>query len=155
MTRLNKLKTPAGVIIAIAAAAVLYMAITPETPTETTDAPQTVVEIDYPDNSGGEDMYRSRRISATQARELMTRYPNAIILDVRSEGEFATGHIPGAILLPDFEISAGAEDVLTDKYALILVYCQSGNRSRGATSLLMSMGYMNVYDFGGINTWPY
>lgn len=100
-------------------------------------------------------MFRSRRISASQARELMMRYPNAIILDVRTEGEFATKHIPGAISLPDFEISERASEILPDDYAPILVYCQSGSRSRGATSLLVSMGYVNVYDFGGINAWPY
>jgi len=105
--------------------------------------------------SGGEDMYRNRRITATQAKELMARYPNAIILDVRTEREFALGHIPGAILLPDFDIGYSASSVLPDLNALILVYCQSGNRSRGATSQLISMGYKNVYDFGGINVWPY
>jgi len=152
----KKIKTSAGIIIAIAAIAVLYMAITPQTPTETANEPDAAVEIEYnSDTPGGEDMYRSRRISATQAREMMTRYPDAIILDVRSEREFATGHIPGAILLPDFEISDKASEILKDYYNLILVYCQSGNRSRGATSLLVSMGYVNVYDFGGINAWPY
>ena len=100
-------------------------------------------------------MYRSRRISASDARELMTRYPNAIILDVRSEREFAMGHIPGAILLSDYNIRDKAAEILPDYYALILVYCQSGNRSRSATSLLVSMGYVNTYDFGGINSWPY
>ena len=79
----------------------------------------------------------------------------AIILDVRSASEFAYGHIPGAILLPDYDIKYSAEQILPDTDALILVYCRSGNRSRAATSLLLSMGYVNVYDFGGINTWPY
>jgi len=104
---------------------------------------------------GGDDMYRNRRISASEAKDLMTRYPNAIILDVRTEHEFQLGHIPGAILLPDFDIQYMAASILCDYNALILVYCQSGNRSRGATELLVSMGYRNVYDFGGISTWPY
>ncbi|MCL2285713.1 MAG: rhodanese-like domain-containing protein [Firmicutes bacterium] len=100
-------------------------------------------------------MTRNRRISAAYTRELVKRYPKAVILDVRSESEYAAGHIPGAILLPDFEISGRANEVLCDYNALILVYCQSGARSRAATSLLVSMGYVNVYDFGGINSWPY
>ena len=104
--------------------------------------------------TGGEDMYRNRRITATQAKELMGRY-SAIILDVRSASEFARGHIQGAILLPDYDIKYSAENILTDTNELILVYCQSGNRSRAATSLLLSMGFVNVYDFGGINAWPY
>jgi len=112
-------------------------------------------DYDIDDTTGGEEMVRNRRISASYARELMKRYPNAIILDVRSESEFATGHIPDAILLPDFEIKDRARDILYNYNALILVYCRSGARSRAATSLLVSMGYKNVYDFGGINSWPY
>jgi len=104
---------------------------------------------------GGDDMYRNRRISASEAKDLMTRYPNAIILDVRTEQEFQRGHIPGAVLLPDFDIQYMAASVLYNHNALILVYCQSGNRSRGAVELLVSMGYKNVYDFGGFSTWPY
>jgi len=85
----------------------------------------------------------------------MTRYPNAIILDVRSEREYAMGHIPGAVLLPDYDISEKATEVLKDYYVPILVCCQSGSRSRSATSLLVSMGYVNAYDFGGVSSWPY
>jgi rhodanese-related sulfurtransferase len=95
------------------------------------------------------------RISATEAREKMRANPNAIILDVRTAQEFATGKIPGAILLPDFAIREQATQVLPDKNALILVYCRSGARSREATYELISMGYTNVFDFGGINSWPY
>jgi len=121
----------------------------------------TVIVIQNQGNStapqycGGDDMYRNRLISASQAKELMTRYPSAIILDVRTEEEFQQGHIPGAVLLPDFDIQYMAASILYDYNALILVYCRSGNRSRGAVELLVSMGYKNVYDFGGFNTWPY
>ena len=97
----------------------------------------------------------NRRITASEARAMMRRNPNAIILDVRTEQEFATGRIPGAILLPDYAIEYRAAQVLPNYDALILVYCRSGNRSRTAVNLLSSMGYTNVYDFGGINTWPY
>jgi len=100
-------------------------------------------------------MVRIRRITASYARELMKKHPDAIILDVRSEQEFETGHIPGATLLPDFEIKNKASSILLDFDVLILVYCRSGARSHSATSLLVSMGFKNVYDFGGINSWPY
>ena len=108
-----------------------------------------------PTYTGGEEMARNRRITASQAKEIMEKYPDVIILDVRNYWEFTARHITGAISLPDFEISTRATDVLPDLYSIILVYCQSGNRSRGATSLLLSLGYVNVYDFGGINAWPY
>jgi len=97
----------------------------------------------------------SRRITASEARAMMKRNPNTIILDVRSEQEYATGRIPGAILLPDYALEYRAATALPYYDALILVYCRSGARSRASTSLLMSMGYRNVYDLGGINTWPY
>ena len=109
-------------------------------------------------HEGETDMYgyhRPRRITASQARARMQSYPDAIILDVRTQQEFDTGHIPGAILLPDYAIEAQAPYVLPDKDAMILIYCRSGNRSASAARLLVSMGYTNVYDFGGINSWPY
>ena len=99
--------------------------------------------------------YAPRRITASQARARMKAYPDAIILDVRTQQEFDTGHIPGAILLPDYTIETQASYVLPDKDAMILVYCRGGNRSASAARLLVSMGYTNVYDFGGINSWPY
>jgi rhodanese-related sulfurtransferase len=96
----------------------------------------------------------NRRISASAAREKM-RDGSAIILDVRTSGEYAKGRIPGAILLPDFDVREKAQSVLPNKDALILVYCRSGIRSHGAVCDLVSMDYTNVYDCGGINSWPY
>ena len=78
-----------------------------------------------------------------------------IILDVRTEEEFAEGHIEGAILIPNDEISETAEKILTDKDQLILVYCRSGRRSKLAAENLVALGYTNVKEFGGINTWTY
>jgi len=100
-------------------------------------------------------MYKNRRITAKQAMEIKKRYPAAIFLDVRSEWEYNTGHIVGAVSLPDYDIETRAESVLGDHNKIVLIYCQVGSRSRGATSLLVSMGYENAYDFGGIVDWPY
>ena len=77
------------------------------------------------------------------------------ILDVRTEEEFNTGHIDGAILIPDTDILEKAEETLTDKSATILVYCRSGRRSALAAADLVELGYSNVYDFGGIIGWNY
>lgn len=77
------------------------------------------------------------------------------VVDVRRADEYATGHVPGAILLPNETISETAESVLTDKNAAILVYCRSGRRSAEAASKLIALGYTKVYDFGGILSWPY
>jgi rhodanese-related sulfurtransferase len=114
--------------------------------------------IDEHGEDEGEDMTitaADRRISHSQARAWIEQYPDAIILDVRSAAEFATGYIRGAILLPVDDIETLAEEKLPDKNALILVYCRSGIRSHTATLQLMYMGYSRVYDFGGIIDWPY
>ena len=75
-------------------------------------------------------------------------------MDVRRQDEYATGHIPGAICIPNESIGSKRPDELPDLGQLILVYCRSGNRSKQAASKLAGMGYTNVVEFGGINTWP-
>ena len=94
-------------------------------------------------------------ISAREAKEIMDSETGYVILDVRTEEEFAEGHIPGAILIPDYEIESKAEQILTDKNQLILVYCRSGRRSKNASEALVSLGYTNIREFGGIIDWPY
>jgi phage shock protein E len=94
-------------------------------------------------------------VSAEDAKEYMDKEENHIILDVRTQEEYDAGYIPGAILIPDFEIADRAEKELPDKDQLILVYCRSGNRSKKASAQLVAMGYTNVVEFGGINDWPY
>jgi phage shock protein E len=95
------------------------------------------------------------KITATKAKEMMDQDTTITILDVRSQEEFDTGHIEGAILIPDTEITDKAEEILTNKSATILVYCHSGRRSALAAADLVELGYSNVYDFGGINDWTY
>ena len=53
------------------------------------------------------------------------------------------------------QIMEKAEDVLTDKDQLILVYCRSGRRSKIAAEALVELGYTNIREFGGIIDWPY
>lgn len=79
-----------------------------------------------------------------------------IILDVRERDEYDSGHISGAVLLPVGTIDENtAADVIPEKDSTVLVYCRSGNRSKTASSALADLGYTNIYEFGGINTWPY
>ena len=79
-----------------------------------------------------------------------------IILDVREQEEFDSGHIPGAVLLPVGTISDDtASAVIPEFDSTVLVYCRSGNRSQTASQALTELGYVNVYEFGGINTWPF
>ena len=94
-------------------------------------------------------------ITAQEAKQIMDTQEGYVILDVRSQEEFDGGHIPGAILIPDTEINEKAEQVLTDKNQLILVYCRSGRRSKLAAEALVELGYTNIKEFGGIIDWPY
>ena len=79
----------------------------------------------------------------------------AVAVDVREPDEYAVGHIPGAKLLPLGEVLSHAAEVLPDKRAPWLVYCRTGRRSADAVQKLASLGYENLYDLGGILSWPY
>ena len=94
-------------------------------------------------------------ITAQQAKEIMDTQEGYIILDTRTQEEYDTGHIPGAMVLPHDEVLKKAETVLPDKSQLILVYCRSGRRSKLAAEDLVKLGYTNFREFGGIIDWPY
>lgn len=96
-----------------------------------------------------------KQISQKEAKEIMDSEKEYVILDVRTEEEFAEKHIPGAVLIPHDEIESRAEKELLDKEKTILVYCRSGNRSKVASQILADLGYSAVFEFGGINDWPY
>ena len=95
------------------------------------------------------------QITAEDAKKLMDTESDYIIVDARTEEEYAEGHIPGAILIPEYEITEHAQSELPDKDQLILVYCRSGRRSKIASQALADLGYTNVKEFGGIIDWPY
>ena len=91
-----------------------------------------------------------RQISMDEAVKMMRDEKDYIILDVRRPDEFAEGHIPGAINVPNEEIGATEIAELPDKSQLILVYCRSGRRSKEAAGKLVKLGYTNIVEFGGI-----
>ena len=93
------------------------------------------------------------QITMSEAVEMMEIESDYIILDVRRPDEFATGHIPNAINIPNESIGTDEISELPDKDQLILVYCRSGNRSKQASQKLVKLGYSNVVEFGGINDW--
>lgn len=104
---------------------------------------------------GGENNIAYQQITPNQAKEIMDTEQDYIIIDARTEEEFAQGHIEGAILIPEYEVKERAEKQLPEKDALILVYCRSGRRSKIASEELVNLGYTNVKEFGGIIDWPY
>ena len=106
---------------------------------------------------GGNSMEQNSYQQITQdvAKEMMDA-GDVVILDVREQYEYDAGHITGAVLLPVGGITEdAAAAVIDDLETVVLVYCRSGNRSKTASQVLVDIGYTNVYEFGGINTWPY
>ena len=102
----------------------------------------------------GEDMVRSyTQISQDEAKEMMEQDDGHVIVDVRKPDEFAAGHIPEAICVPNETIESEQPEELPDLDQVILIYCRSGNRSKQAAQKLFDMGYTNVYEFGGIIDW--
>ena len=96
-----------------------------------------------------------QQITQEEAKEMMDSQ-EVIILDVREQDEYDSGHIPGAVLLPVGTIDeTTAAEVIPEKDSTVLVYCRSGNRSKTASAALAELGYTGIYEFGGINTWPY
>ena len=104
-------------------------------------------------SDGGSATYE--QISGAEAKALMDSESGYIIIDARTQEEYDQGHIPGAILIPEYEIADRAEKELPDKDQLILVYCRSGRRSKIAAEELVKLGYTNVKEFGGIIDWEY
>ena len=96
-----------------------------------------------------------QQITQETAKEMMDTQ-EVVILDVREQHEYDSGHIPEAVLLPVGTITEEtAASVIDDLDTTVLVYCRSGNRSKTASQALADLGYTNVYEFGGINDWPY
>ena len=93
------------------------------------------------------------QITQEEAKEKMKKDDGHIIIDVRRQDEYDEGHIPGAVLIPNESITDKQPEELPKLDQIILVYCRSGRRSKEASQKLSDIGYTNVYEFGGINTW--
>ena len=105
------------------------------------------------DEEGENNMPKYVSITMEEAKNVFETKGDYIILDVRREDEFAEGHIPGAINVPNEGIQDTEPSELPDKNQTIYVYCRSGNRSKQAASKLVAMGYTNIIEFGGIMDW--
>ena len=93
------------------------------------------------------------QITMEEAAERLSIECGFILLDVRTPEEYAAGHIPGAINIPNEDI--GTEEIprLPEKDQRIYVYCRSGNRSKQASEKLVALGYTDIVEIGGIMDW--
>lgn len=131
-----------------------------------TDGMDTLGGMDDQDGMGGQDTQESmdgqtaqgdsayHKITASEAKAMMDK-GGVTVVDVRREDEYAAGHIPGSILVPNEGIRDTQPEELPDLDAVLLVHCRTGVRSKQASDKLLEIGYKNVYDFGGIVDWPY
>ena len=93
------------------------------------------------------------QIDQETAKRMMEADDGHVIVDVRRQDEYDAGHIPGAVLIPNESIVDERPAEPPDLEQVILIYCRSGNRSKQAAQKLADMGYLNIYEFGGITTW--
>jgi rhodanese-related sulfurtransferase len=107
--------------------------------------------VDAGTSNNQRNTYRS--ITMDEAVNMMAQETGYIILDVRRPDEFAAGHIPNAINVPNETIGTAEISELPDKNQLIMVYCRSGRRSKEASEKLVKLGYTNIVEFGGILDW--
>ena len=95
------------------------------------------------------------KITPEEAKKRLDSEKGILLLDVRTPEENLEKRIPNSLLIPVEEIEKIAPSKLTDKNAIIFVYCRSGRRSAIASAALVKMGYTGIFDLGGINDWPY
>lgn len=95
-------------------------------------------------------------VSFEEGKRILDTCPGSILLDVRTEDEYAVGHAAGAKLLPLDEMEeADVMDILPDLSAPVLLYCRTGRRASLAAAKLDELGYTEIYNLGGLNGWPY
>ena len=86
-----------------------------------------------------------KTINIEQAERLLGQYTNVQLVDVRSPQEYAEWHRKEAILIPNYEMQVKAERILKNKNDYIILYCETGTRSKKSAKTLQKMGYINVY----------
>lgn len=106
------------------------------------------------DNTNSSEASSYTSIAMEEAVSRMESETGYVLLDVRTEQEYAGGHIPGAVCIPNETIEEDVLECLPDMEQLIFVYCRSGNRSKQASEKLVNLGYTNIVEIGGVKDWP-
>lgn len=91
-------------------------------------------------------------LSILEVEQIKKVNPNCILLDVRSVQEYREGHLKNSINIPLYNIKTNSNLKFCNKDSIIIVYCQSGVRSKKAIKILRKNGYNNLYNLkGGLN----
>lgn len=97
-----------------------------------------------------------KNIDFEEAHRILIELKGSVIVDVREEEEYITGHAEDAVLFPlDTIDEESAKELLPQKNVPVLLYCRSGRRSRLAAEKLEKLGYTELYDVGSLAGWPY
>lgn len=84
----------------------------------------------------------------------LINHRDALVLDVRAQGEFSGGHLTNARNIPEKELKTRAGEIDKWKDKPVIVHCATGNRSQGAANVLKGLGFKEVFNLqGGINAW--
>ena len=105
------------------------------------------------DNSNAKEEPLYSSITMEDAAVLLESENDYLLLDVRTEQEYFSGHIPGAVCIPNEDIDETVVEALPDQEQVIFVYCRSGNRSKQAAEKLANLGYTNIVEIGGVKDW--
>jgi rhodanese-related sulfurtransferase len=97
----------------------------------------------------------SFRMDPETYRKNLENGKKMILLDVRTKEEYEDRHIMDSILLPLHLIELEVASRFPDKQLTYIIYCRSGVRSYNALLLMRQMGYLSVFDMGGIINWPF
>lgn len=103
----------------------------------------------------GTEAAEARLITPQDAKARLEQESGIVVVDVRTQEEYDQGHLRASVLVPLDDLAALAPQKLPDKDAVLFIYCRSGRRSALAAQQLVSMGYTQVFDLGGIQSWPY
>jgi len=99
-------------------------------------------------SSGGQST-GTEAVSADELAAAIAAGEAPFVLDVRTEDEFAAGHIPGAVNVPHDQLAGRLDELPSDRSAEVVVHCQSGRRAIAAETILTNAGFTNVRDLSG------
>jgi len=133
---------------AIVTLALLLSACAPDSPStgETVSAPAASPEVSA---GPAEPSVAAGTITATELAARLSGGDAPLVLDVRTEAEYADGHIPGAVNIPHTELAARLLELPGDRTTDIVVHCRSGKRAKSAEQILLDAGYQRVSDLDG------
>ncbi len=120
----------------------------------TTNTAEPVVAADSSTASGptsGSISVISELVSGQRGKELVDQ--GAIVIDVRTPGEYAEGHVPDSLLIDVSASNFAAQISQLDPNQPYVVYCRSGNRSAVAISQMLAAGFTELYDMGPLTAW--